>query len=78
MSETKLSALVSACRRVSVSGKRRRPTVPARKKKYTGADGDHRENVDEKTHGLIHLDMLLRSRSPRLSATAPTLRAAPV
>ena len=28
----RLSALVSACRRVSVSGKRSRPTVPARKK----------------------------------------------
>src|SRR5262249_16436151 len=28
----RLSALVSACKRVSVSGKRSRPTVPARKK----------------------------------------------
>ena len=56
-----MSALVSACRRLSASGKRNKPTVPARKKQ-PGADRDNAEEVNDKNSSAIRDVWSLRRR----------------
>ena len=46
----RLSTLVSACRRVSESGKRIKPTVPAKKNNAPGRDGENGEDVKREFH----------------------------
>src|SRR4029077_7247397 len=57
----RLSTLVSACRRVSESGKRIKPTVPAKKK---NPPAETRKTVKMSNARFIRRSLPLRTRSP--------------
>ena len=61
----RLSTLVSACRRVSESGKRIKPTVPAKKKNAPGRDEENGEDVKREFHPplAVSWDLALLNRT---------------